>query len=101
MVATRPLARSVAGTLPARSICDSNQPPKMSPDGFASPGIAMVLKAASPDGGTSTADSLGFMGMLRFVRGGSGAACLGPERPYSAGHGGPIRFDRPQIRRLL
>jgi hypothetical protein len=41
-VTTRPFARRVAAALPARSICDTNQPPKISPCGLVSIGIAMA-----------------------------------------------------------
>src|ERR1700736_1248005 len=46
-VTTRPRARLVATVLPARSICDNSQPPKMSPCGLASAGIAMARSAGS------------------------------------------------------
>src|SRR5215470_499715 len=52
-VAVRPLARRLAAAPPARSICDSNQPPKMSPCGLASAGIAMARSAGSVLGGRS------------------------------------------------
>src|SRR6202051_5134507 len=48
-----PLARRVATVLPARSICDNNQPPKISPAGLASAGIAMARNAGSDFGGAS------------------------------------------------
>src|ERR1700722_16599411 len=54
-VTTRPLARLVATVLPARSICDNNQPPKISPAGLASAGIAMARSAGSVFGGASVA----------------------------------------------
>src|SRR5271165_1681493 len=50
-VAVRPLARRVATVPPARSICDSSQPPKMSPCGLASAGIAIARSAGSASGG--------------------------------------------------
>jgi hypothetical protein len=37
-----PLRAPRRQTAPARSICESSQPPKMSPFGFASPGIAIT-----------------------------------------------------------
>src|SRR5713226_9959278 len=46
-VATRPCARCEATLPPARSIWASSQPPKMSPFGFASPGMAMARSAGS------------------------------------------------------
>jgi hypothetical protein len=49
-VATRPRARSEAAMPPAMSICASSQPPKMSPDGLASPGMASVRRKGSPRG---------------------------------------------------
>src|SRR6185312_169293 len=51
-VAVRPLARRLAAAPPARSICDSSQPPKISPYGLASAGRAMARSAGSPWGGT-------------------------------------------------
>src|ERR1700730_18385544 len=54
-VPTRPLARRVAPVLPARSICDNSQPPKISPAGLASAGIAMARSAGSDCGGASVA----------------------------------------------
>src|SRR6202043_1444326 len=54
-VTTRPLARRVATVLPARSICDNSQPPKISPAGLASAGIAMARSAGSDCGGGSVA----------------------------------------------
>src|SRR5215831_18727880 len=50
-VTQRPLARRVAAVPPARSICDNSQPPKMSPCGLASAGMAMARKAGSARGG--------------------------------------------------
>src|SRR5437763_1347992 len=50
-VATRPRARCTARLPPARSICDSTQPPKMSPLALASAGMAMVRSAGSWAGG--------------------------------------------------
>jgi hypothetical protein len=41
-VATRPRARLIAAAPPARSICAITQPPKMSPFGLVSAGIAVV-----------------------------------------------------------
>ena len=41
-VAQRPRARRKATVAPARSICDISQPPKMSPSGLVSLGMAMV-----------------------------------------------------------
>ena len=43
-VATRPPAWWAAKVAPARSICDTVQPPKMSPLGLASRGIATVRR---------------------------------------------------------
>ena len=49
-VATRPLARARAVTAPARSICDTSQPPKISPFQLAFSGMAMVCRASVPCG---------------------------------------------------
>ena len=59
-VATRPRARRIAGTAPARSIWASSQPPKMSPLALASAGMATVRKAGSRRSGavSDIADSL-------------------------------------------
>src|SRR5262249_22766022 len=46
-VTTRPHARRVAIVVPARSIWQSSQPPKMSPCGLVSAGIAIARKAGS------------------------------------------------------
>src|SRR5579883_1692129 len=50
-VAQRPRARCAARLPPARSICDSSQPPKMSPFGLASAGIAMTRISGAVAGG--------------------------------------------------
>ena len=52
-VATRPRARSRATRPPAMSICDRTQPPKMSPLGLASAGMASVRMASAPRGWAS------------------------------------------------
>src|SRR5690606_34906988 len=49
-VATRPRARRRAQTAQARSICDTSQPPKISPFQLASLGMAMVWMETSPWG---------------------------------------------------
>src|SRR6185437_8345818 len=49
-VATRPLARVPAETPAARSISDMIQPPKISPAGLVSAGIATVRSDSSPMG---------------------------------------------------
>ena len=56
-VATRPLARAPAVMPPATSIWDISQPPKMSPLGLVSRGMARVRMAISPrgSGGASAA----------------------------------------------
>src|SRR6202043_2766273 len=67
-VTPRPLARRVATVLPARSICDNSQPPKISPAGLASAGIAMARSAGSDCGGASDASLaliVGFSWALR------------------------------------
>src|SRR5581483_5091585 len=46
-VATRPLATRAASAPPATSICDSTQPPKMSPLPFMSAGCGTVLMIGS------------------------------------------------------
>src|ERR1700693_3897819 len=53
-VTTRPRARRVANVLPARSIWHSSQPPKMSPCGLVSAGIATARSAGSASGAVST-----------------------------------------------
>jgi hypothetical protein len=50
-VTVRPFERRVATVVPARSICDSSQPPKMSPCGLVSAGIAIARTAGSICGG--------------------------------------------------
>src|SRR5580692_10936860 len=52
-VTTRPFARRVAAALPARSICDISQPPKISPCGLVSIGIAMAQSVGLILGGAS------------------------------------------------
>ena len=47
-VATRPCATAPAAMPPATSIRDMSQPPKTSPEGFVSAGIARVRTASSP-----------------------------------------------------
>src|SRR5260370_13828180 len=47
---TRPSARRVAVIAPAESISDMIQPPKISPPGLVSAGIARVRAASSPRG---------------------------------------------------
>src|ERR1700686_3868880 len=54
-VTTRPPACRTATVAPARSIWQSSQPPKISPCGLVSAGMAMVRIAGSASGGTSTA----------------------------------------------
>ena len=49
-VATRPRAFLRAVTAPARSICDTSQPPKISPFQLALCGMAMVWMARVPIG---------------------------------------------------
>src|ERR1700747_2093289 len=49
-VAQRPRARRTAALAPARSICAISQPPKMSPDGLVSAGIAIARINGSPSG---------------------------------------------------
>ena len=49
-VTTRPPAWGVADIFPAESISDMIQPPKMSPLGLLSAGIASVRDASSPFG---------------------------------------------------
>jgi hypothetical protein len=49
-VTTRPPACGVADIFPAESISDMIQPPKMSPLGLLSAGIASVREASSPFG---------------------------------------------------
>src|SRR6266478_2192377 len=49
-VAHRPRARWAARLPPARSICESSHPPKMSPLGLASAGIAMTRTSGMVEG---------------------------------------------------
>src|SRR5260370_31258936 len=49
-VAHRPRARWAARLPPARSICESSHPPKMSPFGLASAGIAITRISGIPGG---------------------------------------------------
>src|SRR5438309_462168 len=65
-VTTRPSARLVAVIAPAASISDMIQPPKISPLGLVSAGIARVRAASSPGG------------------------CGGPEKPASRSVGDDI-----------
>ena len=58
-VAVRPPARRQAVTPPARSICAISQPPKMSPLGLVSAGMATVRIAGSPGGGASVSVTCG------------------------------------------
>src|SRR5947209_655548 len=50
-VTVRPFARRVATVPPARSIWERSQPPKMSPCGLASAGIAIARNVGSLCGG--------------------------------------------------
>src|ERR1700730_17172863 len=50
-VAQRPRHRRLAALAAAKSICDISQPPKMSPEGLASAGIAMARINGSPGDG--------------------------------------------------
>src|SRR5262249_61077830 len=50
IVTTRPLARRTATALPARSICDKSQPPKISPCALANTAIAIARSASSDSG---------------------------------------------------
>src|SRR5687768_239896 len=53
IVATRPRARRIAALPPARSISPISQPPKMSPEGLASAGMAVVRSSGAWSGGAS------------------------------------------------
>src|SRR6516164_4664803 len=72
-VTVRPPARRVATVPPARSIWHSSQPPKMSPCGLVSAGMAMVRIAGSDVGGISGTDDAAACSAIiaprRFVRG--------------------------------
>jgi hypothetical protein len=58
-VATRPPATLLAMAVPARSICATSQPPKMSPKPLVSRGSAVICKARSPCGmGSSCSSSI-------------------------------------------
>src|ERR1700692_1325560 len=61
-VTTRPPACRTATVAPARSIWQSSQPPKISPCGLVSAGMAMVRIAGSVSGGTSTAVEVAAVG---------------------------------------
>src|SRR6202162_6347874 len=65
-VTTRTFERRVAAELPARSICDISQPPKMSPCGLVSVGIAIAqsvgLVSGGADGGLT-----GSIGKFEFL----------------------------------
>src|ERR1700688_3016281 len=76
-VTTRPFARRVAAALPARSICDTNQPPKMSPCGLVSIGIAMAQSVGLVLGGPSDLVA-GSFGKSEFL-----CALLAPNCPLS------------------
>src|SRR6516164_3590238 len=52
-VAHRPRARCAAKLPPARSICESSHPPKMSPLGLASAGIAKTRTSGSVRGNSA------------------------------------------------
>src|SRR5262245_38554654 len=67
-VTTRPSARWLAALPPARSICDSSQPPKMSPLAFVSAGMAKVRSAGSIAGGLSDSAIVSpyLVGAVRF-----------------------------------
>src|SRR5207302_1103110 len=56
-VTTRPSAHRVAVIAPAASISDMIQPPKMSPLGLVSAGIARVRAASSPRGSPAATDA--------------------------------------------
>src|SRR5271169_6461427 len=78
IVTTRPPARRVATVEPARSIWQRSQPPKISPCGLVSAGMAMARSAGSDFGSTSGA-SAGF---------GAGSSILSPLRPqHDLAHG--------------
>jgi len=64
-VATRPPATSLAVTIPARSIWHSSQPPKISPMGLVSAGMATVRSERSPWG--TGVLSMSFMVLARFL----------------------------------
>jgi len=66
MVATRPLARRMAGMLPAISTCDITQPPKMSPFEFASAGIGTRRRVGSLSVGRQTGESGAVADMTSF-----------------------------------
>src|SRR3981081_1530196 len=81
-VATRPCARCDATLPPARSIWASSQPPKMSPLGLASAGIAMARKAGSP--ASEAGECAVFLGLSVI---GHTTICWGNDRcriPYAA-----------------
>src|SRR5215470_10859711 len=94
-VAVRPLARRVATVPPARSICDRSQPPKMSPCGLASAGIAMARSAGSHCGG---APVVSLAGMIHpWV-----TCCHGRRNPYrSSGRTMTKSLNGPAIGRPI
>src|SRR5262249_46543405 len=58
-LAGRPLARRPSAAPPPRSICESSQPPKISPGGLASARLAMARGAGSVWGGRSGVSEAG------------------------------------------
>src|SRR5579862_1203119 len=87
-VASRPPTCARAATAPARSICESSQPPKMSPAGFVSAGMAMVCRSSGRPGFSSVgagpefiyfSDSYG----RSFTKRPS-PPCVGAANPYPA-----------------
>jgi hypothetical protein len=57
MVAQRPAARWKAIEAAARSICDQSQPPKMSPSGLVSDGMAMARSTGASCGHSAAAQA--------------------------------------------
>src|SRR3954464_3147929 len=97
-VTTRPSARSVAVIFPALSISAMSQPPKMSPRGLVSAGIARVRLASPPRG--AAAASLG--GPARPVPGRSmarrGVRHAAPRVPPPPCRSSRSREERPPER---
>src|SRR5690349_21788729 len=97
-VATRPLASRAAIAPPAISICDSTQPPKMSPFPFMSAGWGTVRMIGSRGDSdmSSPPDVVDFRGFSYHIRGRSGhrRPPLTPP-PKTKKHG---KEQRPPVR---
>jgi hypothetical protein len=73
---------------PARSICDSSQPPKISPCGLASAGIAMARKAGSVWGGWPDVSAAGMKESVtarQIFKSADWRRCSGSEKNVATG----------------